>query len=239
MQQSPQRETTPFYPRSPYAVAKLYAHWITVNYREAYGIYACNGILFNHESPLRGETIVSRKVKRALARIALGLQDCVHMGNPGALRDWGHARDCVHMQWLMLQHGQPEEFVIATGQQHSVRKLVLRAAAALGMKLMSEGKGVEEVGMVAAVHQRAGDLKVACRPGEVVVRVDPGYFRPSEVETLLGDAGKARDKLGWSPTTSFEQMVDEMVLADDARAKRAKRDSLVRLAGFMTFDQRE
>ena len=236
VQQSPQRETTPFYPRSPYAVAKLYAYWITVNYREAYGMYACNGILFNHESPLRGETFVSRKVTRALARIALGMQDCVYMGNLDALRDWGHARDYVHMQWLMLQQDKAEDFVIATGQQHSVRDLIRRAAAALGIELKFEGKGVDEVGMVADVHQAAGEVRVACRPGEVIVRVDPRYFRPTEVETLLGDAGKARDQLGWTPTTSFEQMVDEMVLADYARAKR---DSLVRLAGFKTFDQHE
>ncbi len=232
MQEVPQKETTPFYPRSPYAVAKLYAYWITVNYREAYGMYACNGILFNHESPLRGETFVTRKITRAVARIALGLQDCLYLGNLSALRDWGHARDYVQMQWLMLQQQVPEDYVIATGVQYSVRQFVERAAAELGITVAFRGEGVEEVGIVVAV---AGD-KARCRPGEVIVRVDPRYFRPTEVETLLGDPGKARHKLGWTPTTTFEQLVHEMVEADYAAARR---DSLVKLAGFQAYDHHE
>jgi GDPmannose 4,6-dehydratase len=236
VQETPQKETTPFYPRSPYAVAKLYAYWITVNYREAYGIYACNGLLFNHESPVRGETFVTRKITRAVARIALGLQDCLHLGNLSALRDWGHARDYVQAQWLMLQQAQAEDFVIATGQQHSVRDFVQRAAAVLGLTVEFSGEGVEEVGVVSAVARVGNEPKARCKPGDVVVRVDPRYFRPTEVETLLGDASKARAKLGWVATTSFEQLVAEMV---DADYSSAKRDSLVRLAGFQAYDRHE
>ncbi len=232
VQETPQKETTPFYPRSPYAVAKLYAYWITVNYREAYGIYACNGILFNHESPLRGETFVTRKITRAIARIALGLQDCLYLGNLSALRDWGHARDYIEMQWLMLQQQQPEDFVIATGVQVSVREFVQRAAAELGITVAFSGEGQSEVGTVAAV---SGD-KAQCKVGDVVVRVDPRYYRPTEVETLLGDAGKAKRKLGWSPTTTLAELVREMVDSDYVAAKR---DSLVKQAGFQAFDFHE
>ncbi|MDE2275475.1 MAG: GDP-mannose 4,6-dehydratase, partial [Burkholderiales bacterium] len=236
VQQVPQKETTPFYPRSPYAVAKLYAYWITVNYREAYGLYACNGILFNHESPIRGETFVTRKITRAMARIALGLQDCLYLGNLGALRDWGHARDYVQMQWLMLQQEQPEDFVIATGVQHSVREFVQRAAAELGITLAFEGEGAQERGIVASVAKVGGELRAKCKPGEVVVRVDPRYFRPTEVETLLGDPSKAKARLGWVPTTTFEQLVHEMV---DSDYTSARRDSLVKLAGFQAYDYHE
>ncbi|WP_395141063.1 GDP-mannose 4,6-dehydratase [Schlegelella aquatica] len=232
VQEVPQRETTPFYPRSPYAVAKLYAYWITVNYREAYGLYACNGILFNHESPVRGETFVTRKITRAVARIALGLQDCLYLGNLDALRDWGHARDYVEMQWLMLQQEQPEDFVIATGQQFSVRQFVEHAAQQLGVTLSFEGKGEKEIGVVAKVE---GD-RAKCKVGDVVVRVDPRYFRPTEVETLLGDPTKAREKLGWKPRTSFEELVREMIESDYAAARR---DSLVKLAGFKAYDYHE
>ncbi|MEQ9257837.1 MAG: GDP-mannose 4,6-dehydratase [Roseovarius sp.] len=206
VQETPQRETTPFYPRSPYAVAKLYAYWITVNYREAYGLYACNGILFNHESPLRGETFVTRKITRALARIKLGLQEDLRLGNMSALRDWGHARDYVKMMWLMLQQDAPEDFVIATGQQYSVREFVARAAEALEMKVSFEGEGVNEVGRD--------------ETGRIIVRVDPQYFRPAEVETLLGDASKAHQKLGWQPETPFEELVREMVESDLEEARR-------------------
>ncbi len=236
VQETPQKETTPFYPRSPYAVAKLYAYWITVNYREAYGIYACNGILFNHESPLRGETFVTRKITRAIARIALGLQDCLYLGNLSALRDWGHARDYVQMQWLMLQQAQAEDFVIATGQQHSVREFVQRAAAELGITVAFEGQGEAEVGIVTQVDKTAGELRAKCKPGDVIVRVDPRYFRPTEVETLLGDPSKAKQKLGWEPTTPFEALVREMVESDYTSAKR---DSLVKLAGFQAYDHHE
>ncbi len=232
VQETPQKETTPFYPRSPYAVAKLYAYWITVNYREAYGIYACNGILFNHESPVRGETFVTRKITRAIARIALGLQDCLYLGNLGALRDWGHARDYVEMQWLMLQQDHPEDFVIATGVQYSVRQFVEFAAAELGMGVFFEGEGVNEIGIVTEVK---GD-QAKVRPGTVIVRVDPRYFRPTEVETLLGDPRKAREKLGWTPTTSLHELVKEMALAD---YNSARRDALVKLAGFKAFDHNE
>jgi GDPmannose 4,6-dehydratase len=232
VQEVPQRESTPFYPRSPYAVAKLYAYWITVNYREAYGLYACNGILFNHESPIRGETFVTRKITRAVARIALGLQDCLYLGNLGALRDWGHAKDYVLMQWLMLQQERAEDFVIATGQQHSVRDFVTRAAAELGITLAWQGEGVHETGTVAAVS----GTRARCKPGDVIVRVDPRYFRPTEVDTLLGDPAKARDKLGWQPQIGFAQLVAEMIAADyDA----ARRDSLVKLAGFQAYDYHE
>ncbi|PRH32651.1 GDP-mannose 4,6-dehydratase [Burkholderia multivorans] len=232
VQEIPQKETTPFYPRSPYAVAKLYAYWITVNYREAYGIYACNGILFNHESPVRGETFVTRKITRAIARIAVGLQDCLYLGNLSALRDWGHARDYVEMQWLMLQQQQPEDFVIATGVQYSVRDFVQRAAAELGITIRFEGDGVDEVGVVEAVDGR--DSKIAV--GDVIVRVDPRYFRPAEVETLLGDPTKAHEKLGWKPATPFAQLVKEMVQSD---YQAAKRDALIKLAGFKAFEYNE
>jgi GDPmannose 4,6-dehydratase len=236
VQEVPQKETTPFYPRSPYAVAKLYAYWITVNYREAYGIYACNGILFNHESPIRGETFVTRKITRAIARIALGLQDCLHLGNLGALRDWGHARDYVQMQWLMLQQSQAEDFVIATGQQHSVREFAQRAAAELGIEVGFEGQGEAEIGIVRSVAKVGGELRAQCKPGDVIVRVDPRYFRPTEVETLLGDPSKAKAKLGWEPTTPFEELVREMVESDYASARR---DSLVKQAGFQAYDRHE
>ncbi len=200
VQETPQKETTPFYPRSPYAVAKLYAYWITVNYREAYGLYACNGILFNHESPLRGETFVTRKITRAMARIALGLQDCLYLGNLSALRDWGHARDYVQMQWLMLQQEQPEDFVIATGVQYSVRQFVECAAAELGITRALRGR--RRVRSRRRGGRSSGD-KAKCKPGDVIVKVDPRYFRPTEVETLLGDPSKAKQKLGWEPTTTL------------------------------------
>lgn len=246
VQEMPQKETTPFYPRSPYAVAKLYSYWIVVNYREAYGIYACNGILFNHESPIRGETFVTRKITRALARIMLGLQDCLYLGNMSAKRDWGHARDYVEMQWLMLQQDEPDDFAIATGEQHSVRDFVNLAARELGLKLRWEGSGVEETGIVdeilpqgSAVCDRrktldpdANDLK----PGDVIVRVDPRYFRPTEVETLLGDATKAHERLGWKPKTSFAELVREMVCAD---LEEAQRDALCKTEGFKTFNYNE
>jgi len=232
VQEVPQKETTPFHPRSPYAVAKLYAYWITVNYREAYGMYACNGILFNHESPLRGETFVTRKITRAVARIALGLQDCLYLGNLSALRDWGHARDYVQMQWLMLQQAQPEDFVIATGVQYSVRQFVDFAAAELGVTLEWSGRGEAETGTVARVEGK----RAKCKPGDVIVRVDPRYYRPAEVETLLGDPTKAREKLGWTPTTTLAELVSEMVASDyDA----ARRDSMVKLAGFKAYDYNE
>ena len=229
---SPQKETTPFYPRSPYAVAKLYGYWITVNYREAYGIYACNGILFNHESPLRGETFVTRKITRALARIKLGLQECLYLGNMSALRDWGHARDYVEMQWMMLQQDTAEDFVIATGVQYSVRQFVQRAAVELGITVEFEGEGEQEIGIVAAVTGDKAKVKV----GEVIVKVDPRYYRPTEVETLLGDPSKAKAKLGWTPTTTFEELVKEMIEADYTEARK---DSLVKMAGFQAFDHHE
>jgi GDPmannose 4,6-dehydratase len=232
VQETPQKETTPFYPRSPYAVAKLYAYWITVNYREAYGMYACNGVLFNHESPLRGETFVTRKITRAIARIALGLQDCLYLGNLSALRDWGHAKDYVEMQWLMLQQSQPEDFVIATGVQFSVRQFVSFAAKELGVTIAFTGEGEQEVGAVAAVE---GNL-AQCKVGDVIVRVDPRYFRLTEVETLLGDPTKAKQKLGWTPATTLAELVSEMVQADYAAARR---DSLVKQAGFKAYDYNE
>jgi|EP00456_Euglypha_rotunda_P020394 GDPmannose 4,6-dehydratase len=232
VQETPQKETTPFYPRSPYAVAKMYAYWITVNYREAYGLYACNGILFNHESPLRGETFVTRKITRAVARIALGLQDCLYLGNLSSLRDWGHARDYVEMQWLMLQQPQPEDFVIATGVQYSVRQFVELAAAELGIRIAFTGQGEQEIGTVTAVD----GARAHCKVGDVIVRVDPRYFRPTEVETLLGDPSKAKAKLGWQPTTTLPELVREMVEADYAAAQR---DNLVRRAGFQAYDYRE
>jgi GDPmannose 4,6-dehydratase len=222
VQEIPQKETTPFYPRSPYAVAKLYAYWITVNYREAYGMYACNGILFNHESPVRGETFVTRKITRALARIKLGLQDCLYLGNMDAKRDWGHARDYVEMQWLMLQQEQPEDFVIATGVQYSVRDFVNAAAVELGMAINWKGVGVDE--------------KAYTAEGKCIVAVDPRYFRPTEVETLLGDPTKAKEKLGWVPKTSFSDLVAEMARED---LKAAERDELVKRHGFAAFDYHE
>lgn len=232
VQEIPQRETTPFYPRSPYAVAKLYAYWITVNYREAYGMYACNGILFNHESPLRGETFVTRKITRAISRIALGLQDCLYLGNMSALRDWGHARDYVEMQWLMLQQEKAQDFVIATGVQYTVRQFVDFAAEELGIAIAWTGNGENEVGTVSAIN---GD-KAKCKVGDVIVKVDPRYYRPTEVETLLGDPTKAKEKLGWVPTTTLKELVAEMVQADFTSAKR---DALVKLAGFQTYDHHE
>ncbi len=236
VQETPQKETTPFYPRSPYAVAKLYAYWITVNYREAYGLYACNGILFNHESPIRGETFVTRKITRAISRIALGLQDCLYLGNLGALRDWGHARDYVEMQWLMLQQAEPEDFVIATGVQFSVREFVERAASELGITLEFEGKDEGEIGRVVSTAPIGDSAKARCRPGDVIVRVDPKHYRPAEVQTLLGDASKAREKLGWTPNISFASLVKEMVESDYAGARR---DSMVRHAGFKAYDHHE
>jgi GDPmannose 4,6-dehydratase len=221
VQETPQTEKTPFYPRSPYAVAKLYAYWITVNYREAYGIYACNGILFNHESPVRGETFVTRKITRALARIKLGLQDCLYLGNLNARRDWGHAKDYVEMQWLMLQQDQPEDFVIATGVQYSVRDFVNVAARELGLDIEWSGEGEGEIGSLGS------------RP---VVRVDPRYYRPTEVETLLGDASKARDQLGWTPKITFAELVAEMVRED---LKSAERDELVKHHGFSAYRYHE
>ena len=236
VQETPQKETTPFYPRSPYAVAKMYAYWITVNYREAYGLYACNGILFNHESPLRGETFVTRKITRASARIALGMQDCLYLGNLSALRDWGHAKDYVEMQWLMLQQQQAEDFVIATGVQYSVRQFVQFAATELGITLTFSGEGAQEIGTVTKVDAVDGELKAKCKPGEVIVRVDPRYYRPTEVETLLGDPTKAKQKLGWLPKISLPEIVKEMVAADFAAARR---DSLVKLAGFQVYAYNE
>ncbi|UXC37941.1 GDP-mannose 4,6-dehydratase [Cupriavidus gilardii] len=236
VQEIPQKETTPFYPRSPYAAAKLYAYWITVNYREAYGMYACNGILFNHESPLRGETFVTRKITRAIARIALGLQDTLHLGNLSSLRDWGHARDYVQMQWMMLQQERAEDFVIATGEQHSVREFVQRAAAELGITVRFEGSGVDEIGVIAALDNSRQQLAPGRKVGDVIVRVDPRYFRPTEVDTLLGDPTRARERLGWSPTTSFDELVREMIGADYAAARR---DALCKLAGFRAYDHHE
>ncbi|MBI1398395.1 MAG: GDP-mannose 4,6-dehydratase [Betaproteobacteria bacterium] len=222
VQETPQKETTPFYPRSPYAVAKMYGYWITVNYREAYGMYACNGILFNHESPIRGETFVTRKITRALARIKLGLQDCLYLGNMDSLRDWGHARDYVEAMWLILQQDRAEDYVVATGQQQSVRSFVDVAAKELGIQIEWRGSGVDEKGYDAS--------------GNVVVAVDPRYFRPAEVETLLGDPTKARTKLGWTPRVSFEELVAEMVRED---LKAAERDELVKRHGYSAYDYHE
>ncbi|MBB3133614.1 GDPmannose 4,6-dehydratase [Rhizobium pisi] len=222
VQEIPQRETTPFYPRSPYAVAKLYAYWITVNYREAYGMYACNGILFNHESPVRGETFVTRKITRAIARIKLGLQDCLFLGNMDAKRDWGHAKDYVEMQWLMMQQETPEDFVIATGVQFSVREFVDAAASEVGIEISWKGEGIDEKGYDPS--------------GKCIVAVDPRYFRPTEVETLLGDATKAKEKLGWTPKITFEELVQEMMRED---LKAAERDELVKRHGFSAYDYHE
>jgi GDPmannose 4,6-dehydratase len=223
VQETPQRETTPFYPRSPYGAAKLYAYWITVNYREAYGLYACNGILFNHESPLRGETFVSRKITRALTRIRTGLQDILHLGNLDSRRDWGHARDYVRAQWLMLQQEEPEDFVIATGKQFSVRDFVVAAGSLLDMKVEWRGQGVDEIGVDAV-------------SGRTIVRVDPRYFRPTEVESLLGDATKARQKLGWTPEVDFAQLVSEMVEQD---LEHAQRDALIAKEGYKVYSHHE
>jgi GDPmannose 4,6-dehydratase len=223
VQETPQRESTPFYPRSPYGAAKVYAYWITVNYREAYGLFACNGILFNHESPLRGETFVSRKITRALTRIHVGLQDTLHLGNLHARRDWGHARDYVRAQWLMLQQDTPEDFVIASGKQHSVSDFVAAAGAHLGMKIEWKGSGVDEIGIDAAT-------------GNTVIRVDPRYFRPTEVETLLGDATKAKEKLGWSTQVTFAELVADMVASD---LETAKRDAMVAKQGFKVYNHHE
>jgi GDPmannose 4,6-dehydratase len=223
VQEIPQRETTPFYPRSPYGVAKLYAHWITVNYREAYGMFACSGILFNHESPLRGETFVSRKITRALTRIKVGLQDTLHLGNLDSRRDWGHARDYVRAQWLMLQQEVPEDFVIATGKQYSVRDFVVAAGSLVGMKIQWHGEGVDEVGIDAA-------------SGRTLIQVDPRYFRPTEVDTLLGDASKAREKLGWTAEVTFPELVAEMMESD---MEEAKRDALVAQEGYKVYSRHE
>ncbi len=226
VQETPQTETTPFHPRSPYAVAKMYAYWITVNYREAYGMYACNGILFNHESPRRGETFVTRKITRGLANIAQGLEPCLYMGNIDALRDWGHAKDYVRMQWMMLQQDQPEDFVIATGVQYSVREFIQWTAAELGITLSFKGQGVEEC---AVVEGNVGDNAPAVKPGDVVMRIDPRYFRPAEVETLLGDPSKAKQKLGWVPEFTTQEMCAEMVASD---LKAARRHRLLRENGL-------
>ena len=245
--ETPQKETTPFYPRSPYGVAKLYAYWITVNYREAYGMFACNGILFNHESPVRGETFVTRKITRAMARIKLGLQDCLYLGNLNAKRDWGHARDFVEAQWRMLQLPKPEDFVIATGEQHSVREFVEAVCKELGMKIRWQGRGVKEVGVLdSALRTQHSELSTqnsalstqnsALKIGSVIVAVDPRYFRPTEVDALLGDASKARKKLGWTPKIKFRQLVAEMVSAD---FKVAERDELVKRHGHKVFDRNE
>lgn len=225
VQEVPQKETTPFYPRSPYAVAKLYAYWITVNYREAYGLYACNGILFNHESPRRGETFVTRKITRGLANIAQGLESCLYLGNLDALRDWGHAKDYVRMQWLMLQQEKPEDFVIATGVQYSVRQFIEWSALELGITLRFEGLGVEEIAIVSSI---AGDKAPGLKVGDVIVRVDPRYFRPAEVETLLGDPTKAKESLGWIPEITVQEMCAEMVAED---LKAAQRHSLLKAHG--------
>ena len=230
VQETPQKETTPFHPRSPYGVAKLYAYWITVNYREAYGMYACNGILFNHESERRGETFVTRKITRGIASIAMGLQHALYLGNLDAKRDWGHARDYVEMQWRMLQQDTPQDYVIATGQQISVRDFVIAAAAKLGITLKWQGEGVDELGIVASVEPTAltaNDVQVAV--GDTIIRIDPTYYRPAEVETLLGDPSKAHQELGWKPTTTLEEMVQEMVSHD---LDQARQQTLLRASGF-------
>jgi GDPmannose 4,6-dehydratase len=233
VQETPQKETTPFYPRSPYAVAKLYAYWITVNYREAYGMYACNGILFNHESPRRGETFVTRKITRGLCNISQGLEKRMYMGNMDALRDWGHAKDYVRMQWMMLQQQHADDFVIATGEQYSVRDFIQWTAAELGLTLRFEGKGVDEQAIVAAIQ---GDSAPALKVGDVVVAVDPRYFRPAEVETLLGDPSKAKNKLGWVPEITARQMCSEMVASD---LEAARRHALLRAHGHHVSVSRE
>ncbi len=229
----PQTENTPFYPRSPYGAAKVYAYWITVNYREAYGMFACNGILFNHESPIRGETFVTRKITRAVARMHMGLQDCLYLGNLDARRDWGHARDYVRAMWLMLQQDEPEDFVIATGEDHSVREMVEKAFTAVGVTLRWEGQGAEERGIVARIGADNGS---ALRPEDTVVRIDPRYFRPTEVDFLLGDATKAREKLGWTPEVGFDELVRTMMQED---LKEADKDRLCDIAGFATYQHVE
>jgi GDPmannose 4,6-dehydratase len=228
VQEFPQKETTPFYPRSPYAVAKLYAYWITINYREAYGIYACNGILFNHESKRRGETFVTRKVTRGLANIALGLEKCLYMGNIDALRDWGHAKDYVRMQWLMLQQDAPEDFVIATGIQYTVREFIIKSASQLGITIRFEGSAEQEIGVVAAI---SGEKSPGIKVDDVIVRIDPHYYRPTEVETLLGDPTKAKEKLGWTPQISLDEMIAEMVEYDHVQASQ---HALLRKYGYQT-----
>jgi GDPmannose 4,6-dehydratase len=233
VQETPQKETTPFYPRSPYAVAKLYAYWITVNYREAYGMYACNGILFNHESPRRGETFVTRKITRGLANIAQGLETCLYMGNIDSLRDWGHAKDYVRMQWMMLQQDHPEDFVIATGVQYSVRQFIIWSAAELGITLEFSGAGVDEVAKVSAIE---GDKAPALKVGDIVMRVDTRYFRPAEVETLLGDPTKAKEKLGWVPEITVQQMCAEMAAHD---LDEARRHALLKKHGYLTSTPKE
>lgn len=233
VQEVPQKESTPFYPRSPYGVAKLYAYWITVNYRESYGMYACNGILFNHESLRRGETFVTRKITRGLANIAQGLESCLYLGNLDALRDWGHAKDYVLMQWMMLQQDEPRDFVIASGQQHSVRRFVDLAARRLGITLSWRGSGVREEGVVASVY---GDDAKALTPGRTIVKVDPRYFRPAEVETLLGDASEAKKRLGWEPQITFDEMIDEMVAHD---LEHAKRHALLHEHGYRVAVRKE
>ncbi|WP_111859191.1 GDP-mannose 4,6-dehydratase [Acinetobacter sp. CFCC 10889] len=226
VQETPQKETTPFYPRSPYAVAKLYAYWITVNYREAYGMFACNGILFNHESPRRGETFVTRKITRSFANMAVGLEECLYLGNMDALRDWGHAKDYVQMQWMMLQQDRPQDYVIATGEQYSVRQFVEWSANELGIQLRFEGEGIDEVGIIESIHsEQCSSLKV----GQIIVRVDPRYFRPAEVETLLGDATKAEQELGWKAQISVKELCAEMVQHD---LKTAQKNSLLKQHGF-------
>jgi len=237
----PQTEATPFYPRSPYACAKLYGYWITVNYREAYDMFACNGILFNHESPLRGETFVTRKITRAMARIALGLQERIYLGNMDAKRDWGHAKDYVEMMWMILQEERPDDFVVATGEQHSVREFVLAAAGELGIEIEFKGKGVDEKGVVKSVAKKEIEVNgskivldhESLKPGDEIVAVDPRYFRPTEVETLLGDPAKAKNVLGWTPKIGFEEMVAEMVRSDLVEARR---DHVLRTKGFKVFD---
>jgi GDPmannose 4,6-dehydratase len=244
VRETPQSEKTPFYPRSPYAAAKLYAYWICVNYREAYGIYACNGILFNHESPLRGETFVTRKITRGLARIVLGWDEVLYLGNLSALRDWGHAKDYVRMQWLMLQQEAPDDYVIATGRQFSVRQFVERAALEIGLELEFRGKGLDEQAIVTKIDpDKINAVLDGChlarprlKPGDAVVKVDPRYFRPTEVETLLGDAAKAKAKLGWEPRISFEELVREMAQAD---LLLAAKDQIVHQAGFTVHEPRE
>lgn len=233
VQETPQKETTPFYPRSPYAAAKLYAYWITINYRESYGMYACNGILFNHESPRRGETFVTRKITRGLANIAQGLEGCLYMGNMDALRDWGHAKDYVRMQWMMLQQDEPMDYVIATGVQYSVRQFIEWSAAELGITLYFEGEGVDEVGIVKAVE---GDNAPNVQAGDVIVKVDPRYFRPAEVETLLGDPSKAKNELGWVPEITTQEMCAEMVAHD---LEEAKRQALLKNHGYSVPVARE
>ncbi len=235
-QETPQRETTPFYPRSPYGVAKLYAHWITVNYREAYGMFACNGILFNHESPIRGETFVTRKITRGLARIVFGPQDCLYLGNLNARRDWGHARDFVEAQWLMLQQPKPEDFVIATGEQHSVREFVEAAAGEIGIRVRWQGSGAGEVGVVESRNSKAEAIGPHPAVGQVIVKIDPHYFRPTEVDSLLGDPTKARTRLGWSPRVTFHGLVAEMMQSD---LLLAQKDHHVRQGGFKVLSRHE